>query len=494
MSKQKKKPTIKLFVLPSFLLFILISILFLKSPLFQVELSTPQSLLEAGTKPETNPDFYLDGSDWSVPLSYIDTSSVRYTKVGRYPVHIYHGFQKYTSYINVIDTTAPVVTCEVDTKTIVPGEVVSLKSLGLDIKDFSEIDSSKFTKISSSKFHTNLPEADTKEMQEAYRKGISIEAEDFQFAYGGIYSLTICVSDIFHNTSDMILTIKVEEPPVIEAPEDFYVADNKEVDFLQYIKVWDFISEELNRSDVKVDRSKLNLSKAGTYPVIFSATDDYGLTTTKSVNVHVCSVFELQELINSHTISIENQAIIGAPNPHDNGYYTSANTDLIQQMVLPSIVNIKNNSLDRHGRGFIVEINDKFVTLATSEHIINGDLIIDVTFYDTTLCSGAVVAADSDRGIAFIRIPIGEINTISSLSYDYVKKLRTVHINKGDWDKHINDNESILSIATNTIASGCPLFDDCGRLVGMACETVNVPLPELLEYFELIFKYKIHYQ
>lgn len=494
MSKQKKRVSIRLFFVPFVLLFVLISILFLKSPLFQVRLSTPQTLLEAGTKPERNPDFYLDGTDWSVPLSYIDTSSVKYTKAGRYPVHIYHGFQKFTSYINVIDTTGPVVTCEVKTKTIIPGEIVSTKNLGLDIQDFSEIASTKFIRISSSKFHTNLSEADTKDMQETYQNGISMEAEDFQFSYGGTYTLTICVSDVFHNKSELILTVNVEEPPVIETPEDFYIADQTEVDFLQYIKVWDFISEELDISKVKVDSSQLNLSKTGTYPVIFSATDDYGLTTTKSVNVHVCSVFELQELINSHTISIENQAIIGAPNPYDNGYYTSANTDLIQQMMLPSIVNIKNNSLDRHGRGFIVEINDKFVTLATSEHIINGDLIIDVTFYDTTLCSGAVVAADSDRGIAFIRIPIGEINTISSLSYDYVKKLRTVHINKGDWDKHINDNESILSIATNTIASGCPLFDDCGRLVGMACETVNVPLPELLEYFELIFKYKIHYQ
>ena len=143
-----------LIVLGILALLCLALVLFLKSPVFKVKLSNPESHLEIGTKAEKNPSFYLEGSDWCVALSHIDTSAVKHTKVGRYPIYIYHGFQKFTSYVNVTDTTAPQISCDVKNKTIVPGDTLSVHSLGLNIQDYSEIESIKFTKISSSKFYT----------------------------------------------------------------------------------------------------------------------------------------------------------------------------------------------------------------------------------------------------------------------------------------------------------------------------------------------------
>jgi len=143
-------------------------VLFLKSPLFEVAFTTTESHLEIGNKADIDPAFYLDGEDWCVALSHVDTSAVKNTKVGRYPVYIYHGFKKYTSFVNVTDTTAPAVSCEVKNKTVTPGEIVSVNSLGLKIEDYSEIESIKFTKISSTKFYTGLPDEETVEMREAY--------------------------------------------------------------------------------------------------------------------------------------------------------------------------------------------------------------------------------------------------------------------------------------------------------------------------------------
>lgn len=542
MAKQRNKKLLLPVIFGIITLLCLGFILFLKSPLFEVEFTTKESHLEIGTTPETDPGFYLEGNNWCVAMSHVDTSSVKKTKVGRYPVYIYHGFEKYTSYVNVTDTTAPVVDCDVKNKTITPGEIVSVNTLGLDIEDYSEIESILFTKISSTKFYTGLPEEEIADMREAYRKGIAMEAEEFQFAYGGIYTLTISVSDTFHNTSEITLTLKVEEPPVLEVPNDFYVAATKEINFTEYINAWDFINEDLNEEDVTVDTSQLNLTKVGTYPITFSATDDYGLTATATANVHVSSQDALQELLNTHAINLTNHIIIGAKNPYDSGYYASENIEFIQNIMLPCIVNVENDALDTFGSGFIIEITDEFVTIATNEHVIQGDLTIDVTFYDAVHCNGAVVASNAQRDIAFIRIPIDGKSSSTSLASSYVQNLRTVHIDKGywnnladdceitigyncinnegkiwytssgymvekiavrDWNNYKDINETIISMAPAAGTSGSALFDGYGHLVGMIrgyteydgyTETVAVPLDEILKYFEIVFKYKVHYQ
>lgn len=541
---RKQKATKKRLLLCAGILSLLLLglVLFVKSPVFKVTLAIQEIHLEIGNKAETDPFLYLQGNDWCIPFSHVDTSSVKNTKVGRYPIYIYHGFQKLTCYVNVIDTTPPVVQCDIKNKTIVPGDTISVKNLGLKIEDYSDIESALFTKISSTKFYTGLPDEQTEGMRDAYRKGIAMEAEEFQFAYGGIYTLTITVSDAFYNTSEMELVLTVEQPPVIEVANDFYVADTKEINFLDYIEVWDFVTEDMKTEDVTVDTSQLKLSTEGTYPVSFSATDDYGLTATKTINVHVSSQKALQELINTHAIDSATSVIIGAKNAYDSGYYPAENISFIQGIMLPSIVYIENDALDTSGSGFIIEITDEFVTIATNEHVITDDLAVDITFYDATHCRGAVVAADARRDIAFIRIPIDGKSSTTSLPFDYVQKLRTVHINKGYWDSLADDckitigyncineegkiwttqsgyivekeavrdwnqykdiNETIISMDPVAGSSGSAIFDGYGRLVGMIrgytdyvgyTETVAVPLSELLLYFEGVFKYKIHYQ
>lgn len=536
----KNKP---IFLISSIIALMLLSVvLFLNSPLFNVALSTPESHLEIGSVAETDPHFYLEGPELGIALSQVDTSCVKHTKVGRYPIYIYHGFQKFTSYVNVTDTTPPNISCDVKNKTVIPGDIVSVNNLGLNITDHSEIESIYFTKISSTKFYTDLSEEENALIREAYRKGIAIEGEDFQFTYGGIYTLTIRVEDIFHNKSHIELTITVEEPPVLEVPKNFYVTDTPLINFADYITVSDFIEDDLDVSDVTIDTSQLNLSSAGTYPVTFSITDCYGLTTTKTSNVHVGSQDALQALLNQHGIDLSTDVVLGVKNAYDIGYFEENNITAVQQAMLPCIVHIKNDALGSFGSGFIIEITNEFVTLATNQHVIKNDLIVDVTFFNGKHYSGSVVASNAERDIAFIRIPIDGKTSNSSISSTDVQSLRTVHINKNYWDNLSDDcrlmigyncidesanvwnnnigyivekeairdwnefedvNETIVSFPPVAGSSGSALFDGHGQLIGMMrgyteypgyTETVAVPLNELLQYFETVFKYKIHYQ
>lgn len=402
------------------------------------------------------------------------------------------------------DTTAPVIKSDIKTMTIKPGEVLSIALLGLDIQDESEVEYVKFTRISSTKFHTDLPEEEAAKMKELYRKGIALEAEEFIFSDGGIYTITISARDAYYNTGTTTMTVKVEEPPVLEVLENFYVADVVEIDFSEYIKVWDYISEDMSTKEVAIDTEQLQLTKKGSYEIVFTATDEYGLTTSKTAMVHVSSQEDLQEAINTHMIDLEKDVVLGAINAYDSGYYTTDDVEYIKVAMQPCIVTIENDIQGCSGSGFIMEINDEFVTIATSEQVVKRDLTVDVSFFDTTVCSGAVVASSEERDIAFIRIPINGKNSNTSVTSDYVNKLRTVHIDKGYWNKlSENDKEMIVSKGAVSKNSGSAIFDGYGHLIGMVSGVTNlgedsemttVSLEELLQYFEIVFKYKIHYQ
>lgn len=537
-----KKIKIPLIVIGVFGAVILGLAVFMNTPLFEVEFVTEESHLELGTTAEKDPAYYLEGEDWCVALSYVDTSAVRKNQVGRYPITIYHGFTSYTSYVNVTDTLAPVLSCDIKSKTIPAGDVISVSKLGIKIEDASEIESMGFCKISSSHFYTGLPEEQITDMVSAYKKGIDMWAEDFQFSFGGIYTMTIRVTDIYNNSSELTLELIVETPPVIEAPTDIYIVKDGNVNYKDYLYAWDFIETDFDTEDVTIDSSQVNLGATGTYPVYYTAMDEYGLSTTADSTVHVCTSSELQELINTHEINVIQDTIIGAQNPYDAGYFSTEDIGNVQSSMEPTMVHIQNDKTDSFGSGFIIDIDEEFVTIATNEHVITSDLEVDVTFHDGTYRYGAVVASDPEDDIAFIRLPITESGSDSSLTPEYVKNLRTVHIDSGywsslpddcgiaicyscidingevwasgqgtiiekeatrNWNEYTDLNQTIVSFPPVGGSSGSAIFDGYGRLIGMMrgytdyatySETIVVPLSEILDYYEYVFKTRVEYQ
>ena len=116
MPKVNQKQKLLFIIAGSISALVVFFFLFLNSPLFEVTHAQKELRLEAGTKPSTDPHTYLEGNNWSVALSYVDTSTVKHNTVGRYPIYINHGLKKYTTYVNIMDTTAPVVKSSVKNK------------------------------------------------------------------------------------------------------------------------------------------------------------------------------------------------------------------------------------------------------------------------------------------------------------------------------------------------------------------------------------------
>ncbi|MGN1158463.1 MAG: trypsin-like peptidase domain-containing protein [Agathobacter sp.] len=538
----------KLIIIPISLFVVLLSIvLFMMSPLFSVERKIDTITLEAGQTPKYSLSDFLEGDDWCVNLSYLDTSEVNHKKVGEYPVYIYHGFEKYTVTAQVVDTTAPTLSCNVKNITIEKGEYLTVNTIGMKAEDNTGIDRLLFEHIVAEKIHIDESNEDPEHLEDLFLNGRDIWTKEYTFDHGGIYTLTVMAMDAYNNQSELSIHVTVEEPPVLETIDTVYLAIGQMVDFSAYVEVWDYLDEDYSISDVVIDTSALDTDKSGEYQVIYTAKDSYGLSTQAATTVYLRTPLELQDMINTHKINKDEHLIIGAYNPYDSGYYEENNTEFIQNVMLPSIVHIENDSNCTFGSGYIIKIDESFVTIATNDHVISGDFDPEIYFYDGTYCEGIVVASDPREDIAFVRIPIDGSSERMSLPFEYVETLRTVHINEGYWESLSNEknisicyscidsdgniwqlsnghmvykeatrtwneyediNECIISMDPVGGTSGSAIFDGHGRLIAMVrgyttyyegngyeyVETVAVPLCEILDYYQTIFHEKLHYQ
>ena len=333
------------------------------------------------------------------------------------------------------DTTPPVISSNINTMTVLPGETLTIEKLGIRATDSSPIESIAFTKLDD----------------------ITFFSETFQFSYGGTYALTVSASDTYGNTSDLVLTIKVETPPEIEAPSDFYVAVGNKVDYSKYVQVSDLLDESISFETLNIDTSECNIAIAGDYPVSFSATDNYGLTSTKKATVHVRSKADLQKLIDTQIINMSSSVIVGATNAYDIGVYDDKT--LLEGAIAPALVIVSNEKNNTAKDGFIIKIDDAFVTIATQESAVTGSLTVDLAFFDGTTRKAAVVFTNEEYNLAFLRIPVDGATEEASVSSDYVRSLRTVHLEQSQWDMH-------------------PV-------------TKAISLEQVLRHYELVFKHKL---
>lgn len=533
-------------LIPAIFLIVVLGLsLFMISPLFSVEKATDSITHEAGKTPNFSPSDFLDGENWCVNLSYLDASQVNHKKVGEYPLYIYHGFEKYTFTVEIVDTTVPSLTCNMKNITLEKGEYITINSIGIKAEDNTGIDRLLFHHIVADKVHIDAE--DSAHLEELFLTGRDLWTQEYTFEYGGVYTMTVSAIDAYNNATELTLNVTVEEAPVLDTIDSVYLAIGQTIDFSEYIEVWDYLDTDYSAKDVTIDTSALDTSKSGEYEVVYTATDSYGLSSKATTTVHLRTPLELQEMINTHKINKDDHLIIGAYNSYDSGYYEENNPEFIQNVMLPSIVHIENDDNYTFGSGYIIKIDSEFVTIATNDHVIVGDYDPEIFFYDGTSCEGIIVASDPREDIAFIRIPIDGYSDKTSLPFEYVETLRTVHINEGywkdlpneknipicyncidtngeiwqssighivykeatrTWNEYEDINECIISMAPVGGTSGSAIFDGHGRLIAMVrgyttyynpdgsqyVETVAVPLIEILDYYQMIFHEKLHYQ
>lgn len=512
-------------------------------PAFAATQKTNSFTTELGKPLDTSASTYITCEKWSLPFTIVDTSDVDITKVGTYPITVYHGFQKFTYENNIVDTTPPEITCSVSSITVEKGKTVNMSSLGIRTMDRSDITSCIISTISSDKMNLSHESATDSLLASTYKDGVSIQSESFEFLYGGIYEITILATDAYDNSSTYALKVNVEEPPVIEGTSSYYVAKGNEIDFSKYITTWDYLDQNYSLDDVVIDTSSLHLDTTGTYQVPITGTDNYGLSTTFIASVYVYETTALQDLINTHSISLDNNVIIGALNLYDNGYFNNETADFIQEAVRPTLVHVYNAVEDMFGSGYILDISDEFVTIATNSHVIRNDMMPEVYFSDGSMRHGAVVSYVDREDIAFIRLPINTSESETSITPEYVhENLRSVHINEGywnslsndagitlcyncidetgatwqkstgtmvektcirNWNQYIDIDECIISSEPVPGSSGSAIFDESGRMIAMMrgytrypgyIETVAIPLNIILDYYEEIFGEPVNYQ
>lgn len=92
--------------------------------------------------------------------------------------------------------------------------------------------------------------------------------------------------DLSYKGKDYTVKVNVKDttPPVIMGVQDMYIYEGDSVAYKKNITVEDNSSDEIQ---LLVDNSKVNINKAGEYPVYYSATDLSGNTTEVQAKIYV---------------------------------------------------------------------------------------------------------------------------------------------------------------------------------------------------------------
>ncbi|SCW68186.1 Transglutaminase-like superfamily protein [Ruminococcaceae bacterium YRB3002] len=186
-----------------------------------------------------------------------DISTIDTSKVGSYPIEISVGDRVYKSKLNIVDLTPP-------TANPVAQEI-----------------------------YTNRPPKPEECVKDVFDlSGCIIEFDDpdYHFDYGGHFALPIRLTDGYGNSDVVQVPIYIKDdhtPPVIEGAHDFNLVIGGELTYRDGITVTDDFDP---MPDLEIDTSAVNLNTIGTYPVVYTATDDVGNQSQVTVNVTVVTM------------------------------------------------------------------------------------------------------------------------------------------------------------------------------------------------------------
>jgi len=206
-------------------------------------------------------DFISDGN-YEAKLE-TDLSKIDFNKTGSYEIGINVDGKSFLSHLNLVDTTPPKA-IDVNVE-IWQGETVEASSFVRDIEDISAVNIS----------YEKIPD----------------------FSLVGEQTVDIILADEFGNTTQLqsLLTTKEDkEPPTIYGVNDKTIYIGEALSFRAGIKARDNKDGEI---DYKVDSSKVNLKKKGTYNVLYTATDTSGNTATKTSVITVKELIITEEMV-----------------------------------------------------------------------------------------------------------------------------------------------------------------------------------------------------
>lgn len=243
----------------SILLIAGIVLFLLTRPSFTLKKDAP-TVIEAGC--EFDPLEFVDTVKFAKPEDIKITNTVDLHAVGEYSVTFSLGWQSETIRLTVEDTQAPMIHYSGEHYYNIPVGSANagtakdvIEAFDLDILDATIIKGDEYT-----------AEFDTSQV-------------DLNKA--GYYTAVLSVRDLFDNETRMNITVRVIEPdvtpPVINGARDTMIRVGDAFSAESDVTVKD---DQDDSPTLTIDASDLDVSKAGTYTVIYTATDKAGNTAT----------------------------------------------------------------------------------------------------------------------------------------------------------------------------------------------------------------------
>ncbi len=218
--------------------------------------------MEAGSELDMDVYSYISSTDKVMKAAKIDASGVKTDTVGKYIMTVSYKDRVFDVFVNVIDTTPPVIKVENNSLLIGVNTTFKLHELPIDIDDLSRTAAT-----------------------------LSNGKEAMHYDVVGDYKDTITVTDEYGNSSSQEISIKVADlnPPVISGNRNFQVYEGTPINPMAGVTAKDIEDGDITS---KIQVSEYNVRKIGTQTITYTVSDDYGNVTTVTSTLRVLKIPE----------------------------------------------------------------------------------------------------------------------------------------------------------------------------------------------------------
>ncbi len=457
-------------------------------------------VIELGTQITDDPSNFIKTGFIADKIISPDISAVDAFTPGEYPVGISYLGKDLSTTIRIEDTTAP--------------EIIVKDGPLYFLKD---------AHVSPSDLIRSIKDADQNVVLTFDEN--SYEEDSIQCTTLGYYSAVVIAKDSSGNVSSCPVSFTVDTAPELAVFDSFYIATGTEdIDLLDYAYAYDITDGDITES-ITCSQDDIDTSVIADTEVSFSVSDSCGFAQDRDVTIHVMDAGEIQLLIGSGEISRSDSTIIGAYNVYDTGLISRDNFEETLIEVMPTVVHVEapeSTGSFKTGSGYIAEISGGFIYIITNKHVIGSANSCNVFFYTGDFAEGSLVGCAKEYDVAVVKV------ALDKLPDSFEDIISTVHIDLTYWenlDEKINlgietmdTDGTIIHYTYGTLVnrlqnfsyfepniqtemslrlrpgdSGSAVFDESGRLIGMAfAYSISperdwaVPLDEIVKAYEEI--------
>ena len=250
----------------------------------KVELKKDQITAEYGSKMPTNAEYYMEGNKIALKGVKIDVSKVDTEKVGTYDATATKGKKAYQFTVTVKDTVKPEVVLK-DYLYAIAGKELKSSDMIKEVSDLAGIKSLSFKDAQV-------------EVKDAKDSKDTVPVIALKYDKAGTQKNTLTVEDNNGNMTEVEFDLNVVGAYVGEVKnlksEWNVVKDSKNMDYMK-----DITYDTTKVKSVTVDAKKVDTTKAGTYPIIYTVESTSGEKSNVTIPVNVVTKDDAKDLVSN---------------------------------------------------------------------------------------------------------------------------------------------------------------------------------------------------